>query len=108
MKGDLIYDHHGDETPSSGYALCWPGGGATFATLDDLAAWVTADPAERCQETPEQRSNGDIISALFRECLPYLDDEMIRRTGYEFDSDANAKLRDLIKRIRAWIGEEAP
>ena len=70
-------------------------------TNDDLVTWVTADPAERW-------SKGDIISALLRECLPYLDDEMIRRTGYEFDSDANAKLRDLAARIRAQIGEEAP
>ena len=47
-------------------------------------------------------------SALLQECLPYLDGEMIRRTGYEFDSDADAKLRDLIGRIRAQVGEEKP
>ena len=54
------------------------------------------------------KSDGDIISALLRECLPYLEGEMIRRTGHEFNSDADAKLRDLIGRIRAQIGEENP
>jgi len=88
-----------------GYALCWPGGGATFATLDDLAAWVTADPAERCQETPEQRK-GDVLSALLRECLPYLDESA---DGVLSISDRKATVaRDLVGRIRAWIGEEAP
>ena len=52
------------------------------------------------------KSDKDIISALLQECLLYLYGEMIRRTGHEFDTDADAKLRDLIERIRAWIGEE--
>ena len=43
---------------------------------------------------------------LLRKCLPYLYGEMVRRTGHEFDCDADAKLRDLIERIRAQIGEE--
>ena len=52
------------------------------------------------------RSDEDIISALLQECLLYLYGEMIRRTRHEFDSDADAKLRDLIGRIRARLGEQ--
>ena len=59
-------------------------------------AWVTAEEERKA------------AIALLQECLPYLDGEMIRRTGHEFDCDADAKLRDLIGRIRAQIGEENP
>ena len=70
MKGDLIddyYTRHGDETPAMGYALCWPGGGASFATLDDLAAWLTAEK-ER-QETPEQRAKWDALDVAIKAAI---------------------------------------
>jgi len=35
------------------------------------------------------KSDGDIISALLQECLPYLYGEVVKRTGHEFDCDAD-------------------
>ena len=45
---------------------------------------------------------------LLRECLPWLDAEIFRRTGFNFSPHEDAALRDLAERIRERLGEEKP
>ena len=63
---------------------------------------------EEWEQITTRHGDKDLRVTLLRECLPYLEGEMIRRTGHEFDTDADATLRDLIRRVRAQIGEERP
>ena len=75
---------------------------AKLMTMNDQAEAEREDLRRRL----DREGNDGPHVILLRKCLPYLYGEMVRRTGHEFDCDADAKLRDLIERIRAWIGEE--